>query len=64
MGWFTKKKKGETTEEEQVLQIQEAVAEERTETEEMQATKETEISVEAISSKRLRFHKRKVSLHV
>ena len=50
MGWFTKKKKGETTEEEQVLQIQEAVAEERTETEEMQATEETEISVEAISS--------------
>ena len=52
MGWFTKKKKGETTEEEQVLQIQEAVAEERTETEEMQATEETEISVEAISSER------------
>ena len=50
MGWFTKKKKGETTEEEQVLQIQEAVAEERTDTEEMQATEETEISVEAISS--------------
>lgn len=50
MGWFTKKKKGETTEEEQVVQTQEDVAEERTETEEMQATEETEISVEAISS--------------
>lgn len=52
MGWFTKKKKGETTEEEQVVQTQEDVAEERTETEEMQATEETEISVEAISSER------------
>ncbi len=50
MGWFTKKKKGETTEEEQVVQTQEDVAEERTETEEMQATEETEISVEAMSS--------------
>ena len=51
MGWFTKKKKGETTEEElQEVQTQETVAEERTETEEMQATEETEISVEAISS--------------
>lgn len=50
MGWFTKKKKGETTEEEQVVQTQEDVAEERAETEEMQATEETEISVEAISS--------------
>lgn len=50
MGWFTKKKKGETTEEEQVVQTQEDVAEERTETEEMQATEETEISVDAISS--------------
>lgn len=50
MGWFTKKKKGETTEEEQVVQTQEDIAEERTETEEMQATEETEISVEAISS--------------
>lgn len=48
MGWFTKKKKGETTEEEQVVQTQEAVAEERTETEETQATEETEVSVEAI----------------
>ena len=64
MGWFTKKKKGETTEEElQEVQTQETVAEaEEVETEKEISEVPSELRYQRMSQEKLQLHRKRASL--